>query len=83
MKQHLLGDMHAKIHKSWSNFLKQSMKYQKYSDYGYMRDRADSIQYIIRSNFMKRRNFLKNTIGIGAIAAASTLSTPAISKGKN
>ena len=31
---------------------------------------------------MKRRNFLKKTIGIGAIAAASTLSTPAISKGR-
>jgi len=38
----LLGDMHAKIHKSWSNFLKQSIKYQKYSDYGYMRDRAET-----------------------------------------
>ena len=29
---------------------------------------------------MKRRNFLKKTIGIGTVAAASTLSTPAISK---
>ena len=38
----LLGDMHAKIHKSWSNFLEQSIKYQKYSDYGYMRDRAEA-----------------------------------------
>ena len=38
----LLGDMHAKIHKSWSNFLEQSIKYQKYSDYGYMRDRAET-----------------------------------------
>ena len=38
----LLGEMHAKIHKSWSNFLKQSMRYQKYSDYGYMRDRAEA-----------------------------------------
>ena len=36
----LLGGLHAKIHKSWSDFLKQSMRYQKYSDYGYMRDRA-------------------------------------------
>ena len=31
---------------------------------------------------MKRRNFLKKTIGIGTIAAASTLSAPAISKGR-
>ena len=31
---------------------------------------------------MKRRNFLKKTIGIGTVAAASTLSTPAISKGR-
>ena len=31
---------------------------------------------------MKRRNFLKKTIGIGSIAAASTLSAPAISKGR-
>jgi TRAP-type mannitol/chloroaromatic compound transport system substrate-binding protein len=38
----LLGEMHAKIHKSWSQFLKQSMRYQKYSDYGYMRDRAEA-----------------------------------------
>jgi TRAP-type mannitol/chloroaromatic compound transport system substrate-binding protein len=38
----LLGEMHAKIHKSWSEFLKQSMRYQKYSDYGYMRDRSEA-----------------------------------------
>jgi len=38
----LLGDMHAKIYKSWSDFLIQSIKYQKYSDYGYMRDRAEA-----------------------------------------
>ena len=31
---------------------------------------------------MKRRNFLKKTIGISGIAAASTLSAPAISKGR-
>jgi TRAP-type mannitol/chloroaromatic compound transport system substrate-binding protein len=38
----LLGELHSKIHKSWSDFLKQSMRYQKYSDYGYMRDRAEA-----------------------------------------
>ena len=37
-----LGEMHAKIYKSWSEFLEQSMRYQKYSDYGYMRDRAEA-----------------------------------------
>ena len=31
---------------------------------------------------MKRRNFLKKTIGIGTVAAASTLSAPAIAKGR-
>jgi TRAP-type mannitol/chloroaromatic compound transport system substrate-binding protein len=31
---------------------------------------------------MKRRNFLKKTIGVGTVAVASTLSAPAISKGK-
>ena len=31
---------------------------------------------------MKRRNFLKRTIGVGTLTAASTLSAPAISKGK-
>jgi len=31
---------------------------------------------------MKRRNFIKKTIGVGAVTAASTLSTPAIAKGK-
>jgi TRAP-type mannitol/chloroaromatic compound transport system substrate-binding protein len=37
-----LGEMHAKIYKSWSEFLEQSMRYQKYSDYGYMRDRSEA-----------------------------------------
>ena len=31
---------------------------------------------------MKRRKFLKNTFGVGAITAASSLSAPAIAKGK-
>ena len=31
---------------------------------------------------MKRRNFLKRTIGVGTLTAASTLSAPAIAKGK-
>ena len=37
-----LGELHAKIYKSWSDFLNQSMRYQKYSDYGYMRDRSEA-----------------------------------------
>ena len=40
-----LGEMHAKIYKSWSEFLEQSMRYQKYSDYGYMRDRSEAYGY--------------------------------------
>ena len=31
---------------------------------------------------MKRRKFLKNTLGVGAITAASSLAAPAIAKGK-
>ena len=37
-----LGELHNKIYKSWSEFLYQSMRYQKYSDYGYMRDRSEA-----------------------------------------
>ena len=35
-----LGGLHDRIFNSWNNFFQQSMQYQKYGDYGYMRDRA-------------------------------------------
>ena len=41
-----LGELHARIYKSWSDFLYQSMRYQKYSDFGYMRDRAEAYEKI-------------------------------------
>ena len=39
-----LGELHKKIHKSWKSFLDQSMRYQKYGDFGYMRDRAEAYE---------------------------------------
>ena len=41
-----LGDVHAKTYESWSKFLNQSMEYQKYGDYGFMRDRAMAYENI-------------------------------------
>ncbi len=39
-----LGESHKRIFDSWNNFLLQSMKYQKYSDYGYMKARAEAYE---------------------------------------
>ena len=34
------GELHARVFDSWNKFLQQAMQYQKYGDYGFMRDRA-------------------------------------------
>ena len=39
-----LGPLHEKIYNSWNNFLNQSMRYQQYGDFGYMRDRAQAYE---------------------------------------
>ena len=34
-----LGEIHRKIYSSWQNSLTQFNNYQKFSDYGYIRER--------------------------------------------
>ena len=42
----LEGELHSRIFNSWNNFFIQSMQYQKYGDYGFMRDRAMAYENI-------------------------------------